>query len=125
MDFDIDAFMLHGMHGTATDSHGIEQVRKEAAQDNSRLKLDVEQLESRLGRLQLACRAMSEILTEHLQLPPETIVERIQDIELRMRERETAVVNCPICDRLSRASRNNCLYCGEPLPPNDTSDTTT
>ena len=121
MNFDADDFLLFGLYGTAASvsGQGAEQVRQEAARDNTLLSREVEQLEARLDRLQLACRAMSEIITEQLQLPPEAIVERIQEIDQRIRNQETATATCPACSRLSRASRRTCMYCGEPMPSVD------
>lgn len=126
MNFDADDFLLFGLYGTAASigGQGTEQVRQEAARDNALLTREVEQLEARLDRLQLACRAMSEIITEQLQLPPEAIVERIQEIDERIRNQETATVACPACSRLSRASRRTCMYCGEPMPSAASTDDT-
>ena len=117
MNFDADDFLLFGLYGNAASlgGYGAEQVRQEAARDNALLSREVEQLEARLDRLQLACRAMSEIITEQLQLPAEAIVERIQEIDERIRNQETATATCPACNRQSRASRRTCMYCGEPM----------
>jgi len=126
MNFDVDDFLLFGLDGyqAGVGPQRTEEMRQEAARDNARLEREIDELKVRLDRLQLACRAMSEIITEQLQLPPETIVERIQEVDLRLREQEAATATCPACDRRSRATRKTCLYCGEPMPPAPSADST-
>lgn len=82
--------------------------------------MDLEDLERRTESLTLACQALWEILQEELNLSNETILKKMQEVDLRdgsLDGRLTAdVTACPNCKRSNKASRMNCIYCGESLP---------
>lgn len=82
--------------------------------------MDLEDLERRTESLTLACQALWEILQEELNLSNETILKKMQEVDLRdgvLDGRVSVdVAACPSCQRSNKASRANCIYCGEQLP---------
>lgn len=82
--------------------------------------MDLDDLERRTESLTLACQALWEILQEELNLSNETILKKMQDVDLRDGALDGRVsVNvaaCPSCRRANKASRTNCIYCGDQLP---------
>jgi hypothetical protein len=82
--------------------------------------MDIEDLERRTEALTLACQALWEILQEELNLSEAAILKKMEEVDLRdgsLDGRMSAdVTACPGCQRSNKASRSQCLYCGEPLP---------
>lgn len=123
---DFDNFFYLGLYASTAGNGQVEQVRQDAAQADSKLKQELHQIEARLDRVQLACRAMMEIIVEELDMPADTIAQKIAEIDLRDGKLDgragQSVLECVQCHRKTRASRGKCLYCGEPLPPGDPLD---
>jgi len=85
-----------------------------------RLTTEVRRLEQRCDRLALVCQALWELLRERADLGDQDLVTRIREVDLRdgtADGRMTPVaVECPSCHRPSSSRRDECLYCGSPLP---------
>lgn len=80
----------------------------------------VRQLEQRLERSNLALQALWELLRERGQLTDDDLLRRMQEVDQRdglADGRMTPMqVEYPACGRHSTSKRDQCLYCGKPLP---------
>jgi hypothetical protein len=98
-----------------------QRARVGAASSRTQLApMDLEDLERRTEALTLACQALWEILQDELNLSDAAILKKMQEVDLRdgsLDGRLTVdVTACPTCKRSNKASRTNCIYCGESLP---------
>ena len=86
----------------------------------SALERRVEALEFESQRLLLAAMALSEILRDDFGVTPERLESKLREIDARdgtVDGKVTATNEpCPSCERLIRAGRPSCFYCGARLP---------
>lgn len=110
-----------GMHDQRVYQQGIDLAHAESA--TRRVRDEAEQLRRSLDRLRLASAAMWELMREQHGLRDEDLLAKIREIDLRdgvldgrMRPAPRA---CPGCERVNKATRTACLYCGLELgsPP--------
>lgn len=94
-------------------------AERKATDLESRVDPKVFQLEKQVERLSLGCQAMWELLTEILGVDQETILAKMEEIDLRDGKRDGKIhreqVECQSCGRLGHTGRARCLYCGSDL----------
>jgi hypothetical protein len=104
----------------------IDQARRDSVRRDGELTEDVRSLRTKVDRLQLVCRALCELISEHTDISNETLLERIRDVDLRDGSLDgklvRSVINCPQCNRPGKADQTKCLYCGAALTPEDPMD---
>jgi hypothetical protein len=102
----------------------ISQVRSEASDAARRasetkedLHLSLRQLENKIDKLSLICRALWSFIQEQRSLTEEQLVERVKQIDLMDGQIDgkvgAKVADCPQCGR--KVSSRHCLYCGADL----------
>jgi hypothetical protein len=97
------------------------QVTAAQASDKAKqLQSEVDDLRRRADALTIACQALWEIVRPRLALDEQTVVRKMQEIDLRDGQADgkisTRPVTCPRCSRNSNSKRRACVYCGAPLP---------
>ena len=103
--------------------HGqINHAQNRAAQAQSvaeELRWELDTLKRKSDSLTLACQALWEIVRAQGGLKDTAILEKMRDIDIRdgkLDHRITPrVADCPRCGRKNKASRKDCIYCGEKL----------
>lgn len=81
------------------------------------------QLEERVDRLVLLCRALFELLGEKAGMTEEQLGAKILEIDLRDGQQDGRMsprpTRCPTCDAMISPRFGRCLFCGEkgPNPP--------
>ena len=100
----------------------IAQGRRESGRINSRAgqaAREAEDAGDRLDRLTLITHAMWELMAERLGLSHESLLARIEEIDLRDGKKDGKLsqtgVSCRACSRISHRRHSNCLYCGAAL----------
>lgn len=97
----------------------VNAVQDEARRGDANLAAEVQKLTQQVQKLQLVSRALCELLSESSSVPTETIVDRIQEIDLRDGKLDgkyvEGVIQCLACKRPGRVGRGSCMYCGETL----------
>jgi hypothetical protein len=92
----------------------------QAADRAKRLESEVDDLRRRADALTIACQALWEIVRERLGVDDQTILRKMQEVDLRDGQADgkiaTRPVTCPRCSRNSNSKRRACVYCGAPLP---------
>jgi hypothetical protein len=101
----------------------VAEVQVTAAQASDRAKQlqgEVDDLKRRADALTLACQALWEIVGVKLGIDDQTILRKMQEVDLRDGQADgkiaTRPVTCPRCSRNSNSKRRTCVYCGAPLP---------
>jgi hypothetical protein len=101
----------------------IAEANAKAAQASDRakqLERDVDDLKRRADALTIANQALWEILRARLALDDQTVLRKMQEIDLRDGQGDGKIsprpVVCPRCSRNSNSKRRACLYCGASLP---------
>ncbi len=78
------------------------------------------QLEERVDRLALLCRAMFELLGERAGVTEEQLSAKILEIDLRDGQQDGKMTpkptRCPKCDAMISPRFGRCLFCGEKGP---------
>ena len=86
------------------------------AQDQAGQQATLGQMEERMDRLALICRAMFELLEERTGLTDQDLVKKIAEVDLRDGKadgRITATAKpCPSCGSMMSPRFNRCLFCG-------------
>lgn len=86
------------------------------AQDQAGQQATLGQLEERMDRLALICRAMFELLEERTGLTDQDLAKKIAEVDLRDGKadgRITATAKpCPSCGSMMSPQFNRCLFCG-------------
>lgn len=104
----------------------IDQARRDSVRRDADLTEDVRSLRRKVDRLQLVCRALCELVSENTEVSLDTILDRIQDVDMRDGVADgklvRQVIDCPRCHRPSKADQAKCLYCGSQLTPEDPLD---
>jgi hypothetical protein len=90
------------------------------ARDHSeRTRLELSALRQQVESLTLTCQALCETLRDHVGVPEEVLLARMEEIDLRDGVADGKVAHQPIdcrhCGRRSGPRRRTCLYCGERL----------
>jgi hypothetical protein len=74
------------------------------------------QIEERMDRLALICRAMLELMEERTGLTDEDLVKKIAEVDLRDGKADgkmSAIAKpCPSCGSMISPRFNRCLFCG-------------
>lgn len=83
-------------------------------------QVQLEQLESQVQTLTLACQAMWELLAKNFGVTEEDLVKKMSEIDLRdgvLDGKLTAIVptTCPDCNKAVKKTRLNCYWCGAKL----------
>ncbi len=101
----------------------IAEAKETAAQASDKVKQlqgDVDDLRRRADALTIACQALWEIVRGRLAVDDQTILQKMQEVDLRDGQADgkiaTRPVTCPRCSRNSNSKRRACVYCGAPLP---------
>lgn len=80
------------------------------------LRGQVKDLQKKIGRMQLLCQAMYEMLEASGQLNRQTLEARMREIDLRDGVEDEAMteipLKCPTCSRVSSSRNWRCMYCG-------------
>lgn len=80
------------------------------------LRGQVKDLQRKVGRMQLLCQAMYEMLEASGQLNRPAMEARMREIDLRDGIEDEAMseipLKCPTCNRVSSSRNWRCLYCG-------------
>jgi len=81
------------------------------------LRTEVKELERRLNRLELANRAMWEMIRDATKLTEADLEKRMKEIDLRDGVADdqisTVPLRCPSCKRVASSKHWRCLYCGQ------------
>ena len=92
----------------------------QAADRANRLQGDMDDLKRRADALTIACQALWEILRERVGVDDQTVLRKMQEIDLRDGQADGKIsarpVACPRCSRNSNSKRRACVYCGATLP---------
>jgi hypothetical protein len=74
------------------------------------------QIEERMDRLALICRAMLELLEERTGLTDEDLVKKIAEVDSRDGKADGRMIPmakpCPSCESMISPRFNRCLFCG-------------
>ena len=107
----------------AYQSGQIAEAQVTAAQAKDRAKQlqdEVNDLQRRADALTIASQALWELVRERLGVGDQTILRKMQEIDLRDGQADGKIgarpVTCPRCSRNSNSRRRACVYCGTPLP---------
>ena len=116
----MDFFLLHDLHQERRlNEQAIDIAHAKGA--TARVRRETERLSATVERLRLAMAAMWELTRERHGLSDRELLDRIREIDLRdgvLDGRMKATPReCPGCQRVNKASRQACLYCGAPLTP--------
>ena len=102
---------------------GIAQAGADASRAKSkveRLQGEVKMLSHKVERLSLASQALWELLRDNTDFSDETILNKMQEIDLRDGQADGKIghapVTCPQCGREGNSVRVECLYCGTAFP---------
>ena len=80
------------------------------------LRGQVKDLQKKVGRMQLLCQAMYEMLEATGHLDRGALEARMREIDLRDGVEDDAMteipLKCPTCNRVSSSRNWKCLYCG-------------
>lgn len=97
------------------------QAAAQAASSADRTQSEVAQLERDVESLILTCQAMWELVREQGNFTDEALLRRMQEVDLRDGTRDGRIglqpSTCLACSRPNNARHENCIYCGNPLPP--------
>lgn len=78
------------------------------------------QVDERVDRLALLCRAMFELLAERTGVTEEQLSAKILEIDLRDGQQDGKMsskpTRCPKCDAMISPRFGRCLFCGEKGP---------
>jgi hypothetical protein len=89
----------------------------------SEVRVYMERLEHKLNSLALASQAMWELLQENSELSEADLARRMEAIDLRDGVADGkithSVIECPHCQRKTTQRRPNCMYCGQPIGPEE------
>jgi hypothetical protein len=112
-----------GMFGGISRDIRSAQARLEALDAKQRASdahEEIRRLQARVERLALGCQALWELIRDRANLKDEDLVSLINEIDLRDGAADgriqSKVVKCPACGRNSNSRRDNCLFCGAPMP---------
>lgn len=101
----------------------ISEARRTAVQAASaagKTRTDIAEIRHNLESLSLTCQAMWELLREREGFTDETLMQKMQEIDLRDGQADgkmtRTVVNCPACSRINHCRHETCMYCGVDLP---------
>jgi hypothetical protein len=101
----------------------IAEAQNKAAQASDRakqLEREVDDLKRRADALTIASQALWEILRDRLGVDDQTVLRKMQEIDLRDGQADGKIsprpITCPRCARNSNSKRRYCLYCGAALP---------
>ncbi|HAV63351.1 MAG TPA: hypothetical protein DCY13_13420 [Verrucomicrobiales bacterium] len=90
----------------------------------NRLEREVKELERRLDRLSLACQALWELNRDQAGITDGELQRRMTEIDLRDGTRDgkiaVTILVCPNCGQRSNSRRQQCIYCGQPVPAKHT-----
>ena len=118
----MDYFGTFG-YGHGHDHRHLQQAIDIAHVEGSarRTKTETADLRQTVERLRLATAAIWELTRDRAGMVDQDLLDKIREIDLRdgaldgrMRP---APSNCPACERVNKATRTACLYCGEQLGP--------
>ena len=103
-------YQIHNLNKT------FDAAKDVIAQDQAGQAATLGQMEERLDRLVLICRAMLELLEERTGLTEQDLVKKIAEVDIRDGKadgRMTAKAKpCPACDSMMSPRFNRCLFCG-------------
>ena len=101
----------------------IAEAQSKAAQASDRakqLERELDDLKRRTDALTIASQALWEILRARLCVDDQTVLQKMQEIDLRDGQADGKISSRPVaclrCKRNSNSKRRACLYCGAPLP---------
>lgn len=97
------------------------EVKAEAASDTAKqLRFEINDLKRKCDALTITSQALWELLRTNTGLSDETILQQMQEIDLRDGSLDgkisRRVVRCSRCGRGSNSDRKLYLYCGAKLP---------
>jgi hypothetical protein len=88
------------------------------SQKTNHVATDVHFLRAMVERQAITNAALIELLTQHLGISENDIINKIEEIDLRDGVKDGKITSspksCKSCQRVLPAQRNVCLYCGEP-----------
>ncbi len=81
-------------------------------------KLNLQQLESRVDKLELIAEALWLILKRETNIQESDLIELIAEIDLKDgkfdgKKAKATAIRCSKCDRINSKRHTKCLYCGE------------
>lgn len=108
-----DAFQQYQIYQNQQANGAVQEV---VAKEQAGMKTTIGQLEEKLDRLALVCRAMFELLEERTGLTEQELAKKIAEVDLRDGHADgkmTAIARpCPSCDSVMSPRFNRCFFCG-------------
>jgi hypothetical protein len=93
----------------------IDRLQDSGAREQAAVRVATE-LEEKVNRLALICRAMFELLQQTSELTEEQLKAKIQEIDLRDGTADGRMTpqgkRCPKCDAMMSPRFGRCLFCG-------------
>ena len=87
------------------------------------VRTSVRQLDDKVDRLALICRAMYELIRESSDISDEQLAAKVTEVDLRDGKADGKMTpqqkDCPECDAKICARFNRCLFCGYKDPSGD------
>lgn len=84
------------------------------------VEIDLNGLQARVDRIELATHAMWTLIRDKLGMQDSDLAARVREIDVsdgRLDGKQTRPpVECPECHRTTGARRPACIYCGKELP---------
>ena len=100
---------IRGLHSR------LDRLQDAGAQEQAALNAAIE-MDDKLNRLALICRAMFELLQQSTGLTEEQLKVKIQEIDERDGQADGRMTpqgkRCPKCDAMMSARFGRCLFCG-------------
>jgi hypothetical protein len=100
----------------------INEASAKASSSKNRVEeiaMQIGHLERQISTLQLTCQAMWEVLRDQTGVGEETVLLKMQEIDLRDGRLDgkisAAVITCAACGRPGNTRRPQCMYCGAQL----------
>lgn len=93
----------------------IDRLQDSSAREQAAVRVATE-LEEKVNRLALICRAMFELLQQTSGLSEDQLKAKIQEIDLRDGQADGRMTpqgkRCPKCDAMMSPKFGRCLFCG-------------
>jgi hypothetical protein len=108
-----DVFQQYQIHRLNKTFDGAKDV---IAQDQAGQQATLGQMEEKMGRLALICRAIFELLAERTGITEQEFVKKIAEVDLRDGKADgkmtASAKPCPSCGSMMSPQFNRCLFCG-------------
>ena len=103
-------YQIHKLNKT------FDAAKEVIAQDQAGQQATLGQMEEKMDRLVLICRAIFELLEERTGVTDQDLVKKIAEVDLRDGKADgkmaAAAKPCPSCESMMSPRFNRCLFCG-------------